>query len=211
LRGKADADVEGLAILADGAALVAFERRHRLLRFEPRVGSVDGGLAGVPRVVATPPELAAAPRNGGVEAMAALPDGGLLLITEEMVGRDGAMVGWRWMRFHYPVRGGFRPTGAAALPDGGIVVVERSFDPLRGWRVRLARVAAVALAAAAAGDTLVAIEEIGRLETPWVVENIEGVAARRGPRGETLLWLLSDDDFNPLQRTVLLHFELAPR
>ena len=29
-------------------------------------------------------------------------------------------------------------------------------------------------------------------------------------RGETLLWLISDDNFNPLQRNILLLFELAP-
>jgi hypothetical protein len=28
-------------------------------------------------------------------------------------------------------------------------------------------------------------------------------------RGETLFWLISDDNFNPLQRNILLLFELA--
>jgi len=32
--------------------------------------------------------------------------------------------------------------------------------------------------------------------------------ATKGPRGETLLWLISDDNFNPLQRNLLLMFEL---
>ena len=35
-------------------------------------------------------------------------------------------------------------------------------------------------------------------------------AGSRGARGETLLWLISDDNFNPLQRNILLLFELAP-
>jgi len=30
-----------------------------------------------------------------------------------------------------------------------------------------------------------------------------------GARGETLLWLISDDNFNPLQRNILLLFELT--
>jgi hypothetical protein len=40
------------------------------------------------------------------------------------------------------------------------------------------------------------------------VDNLEGLSARTGPRGETLLWLISDDNFNPLQRNILLMFEL---
>jgi len=35
-----------------------------------------------------------------------------------------------------------------------------------------------------------------------------GIDARRGPGGETLVYVLSDDNANPLQRTYLLMFEL---
>ncbi len=38
---------------------------------------------------------------------------------------------------------------------------------------------------------------------------MEGIAARRGPGGETLIYLISDDNFHPWQRTLLLMFELA--
>jgi len=40
------------------------------------------------------------------------------------------------------------------------------------------------------------------------IDNMEGVAVRRGPKGETLLYMVSDDNFSPLQRTLLLMFEL---
>ena len=52
-------------------------------------------------------------------------------------------------------------------------------------------------------------EELARLSSPYAVDNLEGMAATRGPRGETLLWLMSDDNFNPLQRNMLLLFELT--
>jgi hypothetical protein len=42
------------------------------------------------------------------------------------------------------------------------------------------------------------------------VDNLEGVAVTKGARGETLLWLISDDNFNALQRNLLLMFELTP-
>jgi hypothetical protein len=35
-----------------------------------------------------------------------------------------------------------------------------------------------------------------------------GIDARRGTGGETLVYILSDDNANPLQRTYLLMFEL---
>ena len=52
--------------------------------------------------------------------------------------------------------------------------------------------------------------EVARLASPWAVDNLEGIAATKGQRGETLLWLISDDNFNPLQRNILLQFELMP-
>ena len=59
-----------------------------------------------------------------------------------------------------------------------------------------------------AGGTVKA-EELARLASPYAVDNLEGIASTRGPRGETLVWLISDDNFNPLQRNILLLFELA--
>jgi hypothetical protein len=51
-------------------------------------------------------------------------------------------------------------------------------------------------------------EELARLAAPYAVDNLEGISVTAGPRGETLLWILSDDNFNPLQRNMLLLFEL---
>jgi hypothetical protein len=41
------------------------------------------------------------------------------------------------------------------------------------------------------------------------LDNMEALSVHRGPAGETVLTLLSDDNFNPLQRTLLLQFTLA--
>ncbi len=46
------------------------------------------------------------------------------------------------------------------------------------------------------------------LRPPLTVDNLEGVAVRRGAAGGTLIYLVSDDNFNPLQRTLLLLFAL---
>ena len=52
-------------------------------------------------------------------------------------------------------------------------------------------------------------QELAFLASPYAVDNLEGLAVTQGSRGETLLWLISDDNFNPLQRNILLLFELA--
>ncbi|MBT3627577.1 MAG: esterase-like activity of phytase family protein, partial [Rhodospirillaceae bacterium] len=45
---------------------------------------------------------------------------------------------------------------------------------------------------------------------PLTVDNMEGIAVRRDGAGHTLVYLVSDDNFSVLQRTLLLMFELKP-
>jgi hypothetical protein len=53
-------------------------------------------------------------------------------------------------------------------------------------------------------------EELALLRRPLSVDNFEGVACRLGPRGESLIYLVSDDNFSATQRTLLLQFALDP-
>jgi hypothetical protein len=51
--------------------------------------------------------------------------------------------------------------------------------------------------------------EIARFGAPLLVDNMEALAVRR--EGERrFVYLASDDNFNALQRTLLLKFELLP-
>jgi hypothetical protein len=43
----------------------------------------------------------------------------------------------------------------------------------------------------------------------YEVDNMEGLSVHRGAGGETVLTLVSDDNFSVLQRTLLLQFTLA--
>ncbi len=216
LRAKRDDDAESLARLPDGSWLVGFEQRHRILRYPSGEEPAGGGLAGVPMPVTPPPGLERAPSNGGLEAMVPTADGKLVLIGEELSDAPGTVVGWTgrwtdagardWATFRYvPATGGFRPTAIATLPGGGFVVLERAYGLLQGVRIRVVRLRADQVVA---GATVVG-EELARLASPNAVDNFEAVATGRGARGETLLWLLSDDNFSPLQRTLLLMFELS--
>lgn len=200
LDGKANQDAESMAPLPGGGYLVGFEQRHRVLRYPD--------LAGPAQAWPTPPGLEGAPRNGGLEAMTALADGRVLALTEELEA-DGHVAGWIWDKdgwapLRYRVDGDPRPAGAALLPNGDVVVVERSYSPLTGVTARLRRIQADQVVP---GGTLVG-ELLAELRRPITVDNFEAIEALRGPAGETLLLLLTDDNFNPLQRTLLLLFAL---
>jgi hypothetical protein len=51
--------------------------------------------------------------------------------------------------------------------------------------------------------------ELARLAWPALQENFEGIAVRPGADGRVLLYLISDDNFLPIQRTLLLQFSLG--
>jgi hypothetical protein len=204
-RGHA-ADAEALARLPDGTWLVAFERWHRIRAYR----RLDGPAA----YVAAPPGLERAPLNGGLEALAVLSDGRWLAIAERFAppGAPGLRHAWiggpgRWMPIAYrPGAPELDPSDAAPLPDGGALVVERGFSLSGGFRGRLARIPPAALSAARR-DGVLAGETLLRLEPPWPADNWEGVAVAR-VGGRTLVALVSDDNENVLQRTLLLLFEL---
>ena len=80
------------------------------------------------------------------------------------------------------------------------------WEDFRGVRVRVMQFDAADLMP---GGTVRA-RELAWLAPPYAVDNLEGLAAGKGARGETLLWLMSDDNFNPVQRNILVMFELAP-
>jgi len=197
-------DAESLAALPDGSWVVGFERRHRLMRYPPGLGRADAR----PLELAPPPGLEQAPANGGIEALTVLPDGRLLALEE---GADDGSTDHRawlgggrfgWSRASYRTLPHFRPTDAAALADGTVLVLERRFSWLGGFATRLLAVPAGAWERPGP----VSGSELARIEPPLTEDNFEGLAARPGAPGEILITLVSDDNFNLLQRTLLLQF-----
>lgn len=214
LDGKGRQDAESLARLANGDLLVAFERDHRLWRYAAvATPAGQSPLAQRPNLVSPPEGSLSLPANQGLEAMVALPGGRIFAIAEGETEKDlhPAFIwdGQTWRHFSYRGADGHRPTGATLLPDGDILLLERRFTTLGGLSLRLARLAASALQdpAGLTGKTLSG-QELVRLSPPLTIDNFEGIAARQGAKGETLIALLSDDNFSPLQRTLLLLFEL---
>jgi hypothetical protein len=158
-----------------------------------------------------PDDIAQQPLNSGIEGLTRLCDRRLLAISEGAASGPGAVKAWvfdgkQWKPLSYVTTGSFKPTDAATLPDCNLVVLERSFSPAEGVRARVAVVQAKTIRP---GATLRG-EEIAVMIPPVTVDNMEGIAARRGENGETLLYLVSDDNFSGFQRTLLMMFELLP-
>lgn len=198
-------DAEALARLPDGSFLVAFERWHRIRRYRD--------LAGPGAYVEAPPGLDAAPSNAGLETLAVLSDGRWLAIAEGLQsgGHAAAWLGGpgAWMSLAWRTGFAMHAVDAAGLPDGGALVLERSFALPGGFGGRLVHLPAEALMAARPGSVLTG-EEWLRLADPLPVDNYEGVAVFRH-RGRLLCALVSDDNENRLQRTLLLLFDITPR
>ena len=205
VRGYAS-DAESLARLADGSWLVSFERWHRIRRY--------ADLDGPGTYVEAPPGIERAPANAALESLAVLADGRWLALAEhlerpEAPGLTAAWLGGpgAWIPFAWRPAPFMSPVDAAPLPDGGALVLERGFSLFGGFSGRLTRVAPAALAAVTPGAVLEG-SEILRIAPPLPVDNYEAVAvARHG--GRELVALLSDDNENRLQRTLLLLFELT--
>jgi hypothetical protein len=95
-------------------------------------------------------------------------------------------------------------TDLAFLASGEMLLLERRYSFLRGLEARTRRIAADAIRPGAVVDGPV-IFEAG---AGHHIDNMEGLAVYRGAAGETVVSMISDDNFSPLQRTILLEFTL---
>ena len=96
------------------------------------------------------------------------------------------------------------PTGTTRLGDGDILVLERRYTLIGGVAALLRRISRQSIQPGALLDGV----ELARLAPPLTVDNMEGISARQDSAGRTLIYLMSDDNYSVLQRTLLLMFEL---
>ena len=197
-------DAESLATFEDGTKLVSFEGKHRIWLY----GSTAEALDAKPTAWPQPPGIDDIPKNSGLEALVALQNKGLLVFVQDQVDRpNGKAFLWRedrWSQLTYERQEKFRPKGATRLPGGDILVLESARLDSKELVTRLVRVAASDIRPRAHLRSI----ELARLEPPLSVHNFEGIASREGSNGETLIYLLSDNDFDEDHRTLLVMFEL---
>lgn len=218
LPNERDRDAEGLRLLegtlSKGAVLVSFEQNHRIGRFEVN----DKGLQQPSGYVKRAPEWSRFVRNRSLEAVAVLrggaSKGAIVSFAEKLLDPAGNHTGWIWpggfngepQRLGLKRIGEFDVTDAASLQDGSLVVLERSFGWLSGVKMRLRLVKAGDVRAGALLDGEILLEA----DMSYEVDNMEGLAIHQGARGEPILTIISDNNFNGfLQRTIMLQFALT--
>ncbi|MEN6541174.1 esterase-like activity of phytase family protein [Parvibaculum sp.] len=215
--GKSQADAEGLTV--DGPdplksnAYVSFERQHRVLRYD--LGK--NGFDAKPEKILTERQLGKLNANAGLESLTTLkPKPGvnetrLLLVSEnsrDARGNVRAFIaeGRKVKRLSFRLHDPYHPTDIARLPNGDFLLLERRFSLLAGagMQLRLIREDAVRPGAVADGNVLL---DTGQRRS---IDNMEGLAVRQDEKGNVWVYAISDDNFNPLQRTLLVMFRLKP-
>ncbi len=208
LSRKSVQDAEGLT-MRDGLALVSFERNHRILAYDLEGCGPNARGALVTRVEAQPGGMARQMEpNGGLEGLALSAEGHLIASAETQdegialgavaVRADGASL---TLPHRHEVFGPLAATGLDFFGDD-LLMVHRHYDRAVGNTVRLTRTPVGDDFALGESETLV------RLDHETLVDNFEAVAVDPREGGSRRVYILSDNNFNPLQRTLLLAFEI---
>lgn len=192
-----------------GRYWVGFELQQRICRYSPGFARVESCRAW--------PQMADWPKTGSIESLARLPDGRFLAIGEMAMTREGAHQALLFpgdpadpatadpVPLGLVPPQGFRPTDAVALDDRRLLIM--------GRRLTLAELFTGAVAIITlpehprAGDRIVA-RTLARLAPPLLADNYEGIALSRDTTGKRNLWIVSDDNHEFFQRTLLLRFAL---
>ncbi|WP_417723292.1 esterase-like activity of phytase family protein [Salipiger sp.] len=188
------ADSEGLAIGDDGRIYISFEGRNRVWAYTTPETPVA-----LPRAAA----FAGLQNNAGLEALAIDAQGRLYTLPERSGDLTRPFPVWRfdgtsWSEvFSIPRRGTYLPVGADFGPDGKLYILERLFNGF-SFRSRVRRFTV---------DDSSARDEETLLETyPFRHDNLEGLSVWQDDSGAIRLTMVSDDNFNPLQRTELVEY-----
>jgi len=204
-------DSESLADDGAGAVYVGLERVNRVLRFDYG----KSGLLARGQNVTLPPEIAKLPNNKGMECLVVVPKplpgaGTLIAISERALDAGGNIKGFL---ITGPTPGGFSVkrsddfdvTDCAISAAGDLFLLERRFSWTVGvaMRVRVLPLANVVPGATVDGRQLI-FADMG-----YQIDNMEGLAIHRDKAGETVLTMVSDDNFSFVQRTILLQFALV--
>jgi len=216
LKSRGWYDTEALAS-DNGILWAGIERVHQIVRFD----YAREGLQARGTPVAVPPGMKLLPYNKGIECLAAVPRdtaskdgppaGTLIAISERGLDNHGHLKGFLigGMGGVFSLRRSdeFDVSDCALTPDNRLLVLERRFSWLRGIAMRIRSVPLASIKPGALVDG----PELIFADMAYQLDNMEGLSAHRDASGAMVLTLISDDNFSPLQRTLLLQFTLESR
>jgi hypothetical protein len=203
-------DTESLAI-DNGTVYVGIERVNQIVRFN--YGKDGLGARGQP--IAVPPEVRALPFNKGLECLVVPPKGlphagTLIAISERGLDAQGNLRafligGQNPGIFAVRRTDDFDVSDCTTTPRGDLLILERRFSWALGVAMRIRRLALSELRPGALLDG----PELIFADMGYQIDNMEGISVHRSATGELVLTLVSDDNFSPIQRNVLLQFTLV--
>jgi hypothetical protein len=203
-------DSESIAL--DGSLVyIGLERVNMVLRFD----FSKGFTRALAEVVPMPIAVKKLPFNKGLEALVMVPKelplaGTLIALSERGLDPGGNLIaflvgGPTPGQFSVRRTNGFDISDATLLPSGELLVLERKFSLVEGVGIRIRRIPLTSLAP----DAVVDGPSIFEADLGSEIDNMEGIDAFVTPEGNTVLTLVSDDNFSLLQRTLLLQFTLV--
>jgi hypothetical protein len=203
-------DSESIAL--DGSLVyIGLERVNQVLRFDFSKGFTRARG----EVVPLPAAVSKLPFNKGLEALVFVPKGlplagTLIAISERGLDAKGNLIaflvgGPTPGQFSVRRTDKFDVSDAVLLASGELLVLERKFSWLTGIGIRIRRIALQSVAPGAVVDG----RSIFEANLGEEIDNMEGIDAHVTPEGDTVLTMVSDDNFSLLQRTLLLQFTLV--
>src|ERR1700738_4301225 len=202
-------DSESIAI--DGSIVyIGLARVNQVLRFDfSKDFTRSRG-----EVFPMPPAVKKLPFNKGLEALVFVPKGlalagTLIAISERCLVSKGNLIaflvgGPTPGQFSVRRTDNFDVSDAVLLPSGDLLLLERKFSLVAGIGIRIRRIALKSVAPGAVVDG----PGIFEADLGHEIDNMEGIDAHVKPEGDTVLTMVSDDNFSIIQRTLLLQFTL---
>jgi hypothetical protein len=202
-------DSEALAL--DGSLVyVGLERVNQILRFD----FAKGFTRAHGELIQLPLGVRKLPYNKGIEALVVVPKGlplagTLIAISERGLDAQGNitafLIGKTMGLFSIRRTDDFDVSDAVLLPSGALLILERKFSWLGGVGIRIRRTALASIAPGAVIDG----PSIFEADLGHEIDNMEGIDAHVTPEGDTVLTMVSDDNFSLIQRNLLLQFTLV--
>lgn len=202
-------DLEDITVGSQGELHLALERNnHQIATIAPR-----SGKAAAAALIMLPQAGKLLGFNKGIESIDIFPRGTelagrMIAIGERPDKRTGSRIPC-WIvdvgTCAIKVRGKYEVTSARFLDNGDLLILERKFTPGFdiGMRLRRIRQREIGVGKVLDGETLI---EAG---LAMQIDNMEGLAVHRDSSGVTILTLVSDDNLNFFQRTLILQFALS--
>ncbi|HEY7229620.1 MAG TPA: esterase-like activity of phytase family protein [Pseudolabrys sp.] len=202
-------DVESLTE-RDGNLYIGIERAEQIVRFDYR----RDGLRARGQPIDVPADFKTFTYNKSLECLAAPRQGtlagGLIVVTEHSLDSAGNLRSFvlgpdRMTRFSIKRSDDFDASDCTLLSQDELLLLERRYSPARGIAVRIRRVPLAGIKEGALVDGRSMFEA----DLAYQIDNMEGIGVHRNSTGETIVTLVSDDNFSIIQRNLLLQFSIV--